>query len=96
MQTIKDFLYQTGKSIGMDTFFQTIGPWGTLILAVALGIIALLFSIYLVKKCDDVEPTWLKVTFMLLILGVSAFIEYIYIDGTISIINKLGGLLWKK
>lgn len=92
MQTIKDFLYQTGKNLGIDTFLKSIGPWGTLILSIIIGIVALILVFTLLKQCAYIETTWLKLTLMLVLLGVSAFAFYVYVDGTISIIDKLGGL----
>lgn len=92
MQVIRDFLYETGKSAGIDVFLKTIGPWGVLILTVFLGVIALMIACAIIKQSAMVETTWLKVTLIITLLAITVFAFYIYIDGTIIIIDKLGGL----
>lgn len=92
MQTIKDFLYQTGKNLGIDTFLKSIGPWGTLFLAIVIGLASLVIVVMLIKLCTSIDNDAIKIVLILAISAVAVFLFYVYIDGCIAVINKLGGL----
>lgn len=93
IQVIKDYFYMLGNVLGIDTFLKKIGPWGTLGLSITIGVLYLAAVYLILKTFLKIENTAEKIILTVIAIAVLGFIGYIYVDGCIGIITRLGGLL---
>ena len=93
IQTIKNWVWGLGNTWGIDSFLQSIGPWPTFGLAIVVGLIYIFIAFGIFSLLGKIENVWVKVILIILALAVFALFGYIYIDGSIAVIGRLGGLL---
>ena len=92
-ETIKSWIWNLGNMLGIDTCLQAIGPWPTLFLSILVGTLYLFAVVGLITLLAKIENIAVKVILIILALGLCAVLGYIYVDGVIAVIGRLGGLL---
>ena len=93
IQSIKGWVWSLGNSLGIDSFLQDIGAWPTLFLSIFVGALYLLAVYGVCLLLAKIENVWVKVILIILALAVFALFGYIYVDGSVAVIGRLGGLL---
>lgn len=77
----------------LKNLFSIIGAWGTLILCVAVGILALWLFFKLIRfVCDVAQNPILRLVLVLSLIAGLVVLGYFYVDWAISVISGLGGL----
>ena len=94
INAILSWLYSAGKTIGADNFFRAIGPYGTLALAIVIGLIYVIgFFFIFIKTADDIRlPGLVRSLLNLIEIAIGVFIGYLFVTGNMGIIYRLGGL----
>lgn len=82
-----------GCAQGCTNFFNTIGAWGVLILSIIIGLIILIIELKILDLIiQHVENKALKIIFVILLLALFVWLDYLAVNFVIQTINGLGGL----
>ncbi len=82
-----------GCAQGCTNFFNTIGAWGVLILSIIIGLIILIIELKILDLViQHVENKALKIIFVILLLALFVWLDYLAVDFVIQTIEGLGGL----
>lgn len=93
-QAIFSWLYGVGKTIGADLFYKAIGPYGTLALALVIGLLFVFGWAFIYNKTltnYDIH-VGLKIPLAIIEFAIFSFLMYLFVVGNIGLITRLGGL----
>lgn len=78
---------------GLRDLLETLGAWGVLVLSIIIGIILLIIELKILETVGKIKNTALRVIFIIALLALFAYLDYLAVNFVITTINGLGGLV---
>jgi len=72
---------------------ETLGAWGVLVLSIIIGIILLIIELKILETVGKIKNTALRVIFIIALLALFVYLDYLAVNFVITTINGLGGLV---
>lgn len=84
LDTVKDWL---------KNLLETLGAWGMLIISIIIGCVILIIELKILEAFGEIGNKVLRIIFIIALLALFVWLDYMAVNYAITVINGLGGLI---